>query len=148
SYQGGTLLSTGGGLNFNNNNSFGTGAITWGVASQVLANPDATSPLTIANAMNTRAASALTVTGPSAAPVNFSGTWTLAAGTSTLTIGNATFPNAVTTISGNIVGAGGNLVKNGTGTLIISGTANAFNGTTTISVGKLQLGSQNAIASS
>ena len=36
-YTGGTLLNAGSGVNFNNDDSFGTGRITWGVAQQVLA---------------------------------------------------------------------------------------------------------------
>jgi autotransporter-associated beta strand protein len=134
-------------LNFNNNNSFGTGAITWGVASQVLADPDATSPINIGNAMITRAASTLILTGPAVAPATYSGPWTLAAGTSTITAGSGAFPNTVATISGAMSGAGANLVKNGTGTLVISSTSNTYNGSTTVSAGRLQLGAANTIAS-
>jgi autotransporter-associated beta strand protein len=146
-YSGGTLLGTVAGLNFNNNNSFGTGAITWGVASQVLADPDATSPINIGNAMITRAASTLILTGPAVAPATYSGPWTLAAGTSTITAGSGAFPNTVATISGAMSGAGANLVKNGTGTLVISSTSNTYNGSTTVSAGRLQLGAANTIAS-
>jgi hypothetical protein len=39
SYSGGTTLDTTAGLNFNNNSSFGTGAITWGESGTVLATP-------------------------------------------------------------------------------------------------------------
>src|SRR4029079_6209240 len=73
--QGGTVLNTSGGLNFNNNNSFGTGPISWNVASQVIADLDASYPITLANAMVTRAASTLIYVGPATAPVEFTGGW-------------------------------------------------------------------------
>ena len=59
-YSGGTVLDTTSGLNFNNNNSFGTGAITWGESGTVLATPatdgsgnatGASGPITIPNAV-------------------------------------------------------------------------------------------------
>src|SRR5262249_24768438 len=66
SYQGGTVLATGGGLNFNINNSFGTGPISWNnTTSQVIADLDASSPITLANTMTTKAGSALVYVGPS-----------------------------------------------------------------------------------
>lgn len=147
-YAGGTLLNTGGGLNFNNNKSFGTGTITWNVAAPVLAAPDATGPVTIANDMNTRAASTLTVTSAAVAPVTFSGHWTLVnSALSTVAIGNATFPNSVMTISGAITGTGSSFAKSGTGTLVLSSTGNTYDGTTTVTAGRLKMGVPNAIAS-
>ncbi len=138
-YTGGTLLNDSAGLNFNNNNSFGTGLITWGVAQQVLADDVGTAPITLPNAMATRAASQLIYVGPAAAPVTFSGAWTLASGSSELTIGNASHTSTKMTISGNIGGSSGALVKDGVGTLVLSG-ANTYTGGTTISAGTLQLG--------
>jgi len=78
-YTGGTLLNDNAGLNFNNDHSFGTGVITWGVAQQVLAAPTATAPINIGNAMTTRSASTL-IMASFAQPVTFSGAWTLATG--------------------------------------------------------------------
>ena len=99
-YTGGTLLNDGAGVNFNNNNSFGTGRITWGVAQQVLADDVATAPVTLPNTVTTFAAGQLIYVGPAAAPVTFSGAWTLASGTSTLTIGNTSHATSQMTISG------------------------------------------------
>ncbi len=135
SYQGGTVLNTAGGLYFNNNNSFGTGPISWNVASQVIADPDATAPITLANTMTTRATSTLIYVGPAAAPVEFTNAWTLASGTSTLSIGNGTFPSSMMTISGPIGGSGG-IEKVGSGTMTLSGS-NTYGGATTVSVGTL-----------
>jgi autotransporter-associated beta strand protein len=144
-YSGGTVLGTSAGLNFNNNHSFGTGPISWGVTQQVIADPTAAGPLTIANTMTTRAASQLIVVTPATAPVTFSGDWTLAAGNSQLTMNSATTKMI---ISGNIGGAGSNIIKDGVGTLVISGPSNTYNGTTTVNAGSLVLGIANAIASS
>jgi autotransporter-associated beta strand protein len=55
--------------------------------------------------------------------------------------------NTSTTFSGGISGTG-NIVKNGTGTLTMSGTDSRTAGTTTISAGVLQLGANNALGSS
>ena len=121
-YTGGTLLNSSAGLNFNNSHSFGTGLITWGGAQQVLADDLATAPITLPNAMATRAASQLIYVGPAVAPVTFSGGWTLASGSSQLTIGDATHTSTKMTISGSISGSGGALVKDGVGTLVLSGS--------------------------
>jgi autotransporter-associated beta strand protein len=136
-YSGGTLLNTSKGLNFNNNSSFGTGRITWGVAQQVIAAPSAAGPITIANAWTTRAASSL-VMASFAQPVTFSGAWTLDTGVSTFDVRSS----ADATISGNISGTDGTsaLTKIQTGKLTLSG-ANTYAGATTISAGTLQLGS-------
>jgi autotransporter-associated beta strand protein len=145
----GTLISTGGGLNFNNNNSFGTGSISWAVTAPVLAAPDAAAPITIANSLfgrTTAAASNLTVTG--AQPVTFTSAWNLVPSvTQTLTIGSGVFPSFVNTFSGNLVGTGSNILKAGPGVLVLSGAANNYTGTTSISAGTLRLGAANAIAS-
>ncbi len=135
-YTGGTLLNSNAGLNFNSSHSFGTGLITWGTAQQLLADDLASAPITLSNAMATRAASQLIYVGPAAAPVTFSGGWALASGSSELTIGNATHTSTKMTISGNISGSGGALVKDGVGTLVLSG-ANSYNGGTTLNAGTL-----------
>src|SRR4051812_17797066 len=124
-FTGGVLLNTGSGLNFNNNNSFGTGRITWAVAQMVLANDVATAPVTLANPVTTFATGNLIYVGPAVAPVTFTGAWTLASGSSTLTVGNASHTSSQMTISGKIGGSGGALVKLGTGALILSG-ANTY----------------------
>ena len=144
SYSGGTVLNTAGGLNFNNDNSFGTGAITWNVASQVIADPDAIAPITLGNAMITRAASTLTYIGPASAPVTFTNNWTLASGTSTLFIGNAAFPSSQMTISGAVGGTGASFTKTGVGMLILSGT-NTYDGGTTLDNGAIALGNKAAL---
>lgn len=143
-YTGGTALNTGSGLNFNNDNSFGSGRITWGytggTATQfVIANDVATGPVTLANAVTTKAGGTLIYVGPAAAPVTFSGAWTMPSGTSTLSIGNASHTSSKMIISGAMGGSGGALVKAGVGTLVLSG-ANTYTGGTTISAGTLQLG--------
>jgi hypothetical protein len=141
-YSGGTSLNTAGGLNFNNPYSFGTGGIFWNVVQQVLADPDATSPFTITNAMTTKAASQLIFVSPTAAPVTFSGPWTNAAGTSRLTMGNSATKMI---ISGTIYGPGGNVLAEGPGTLVINGT-NANNVTTTVTNGTLEIGANGSLA--
>src|SRR4051794_36165655 len=143
-YTGGTALNAGSGVNFNNDHSFGTGRITWGytggTATQyVLANDVATGPVTLANLVTTQASATLIYVGPAAAPVTFTGAWTLPSGTSTLSIGNASHTSSKMTISGAMGGSGGALTKSGVGTLVLSG-ANTYDGTTTISAGTFQLG--------
>jgi autotransporter-associated beta strand protein len=136
-FTGGVLFNAGSGINFNNDNSFGTGTLTWGVASQVLAAPTATSPMNIANPMVTRSASTL-IMATFAQPVTFSGPWTLNTGTSTLDVRAGT----VATISGIIGGTGTSVLTKGgatgTGTLKISG-ANTYGGGTNVSIGTLEL---------
>jgi fibronectin-binding autotransporter adhesin len=143
-YTGGTALNTGSGVNFNNDHSFGTGRITLGytggTATQfVMANDVATGPVTLANAVTTKAGGTLVYVGPAAAPVTFSGNWTMPSGTSTLRIGNASHTSSKMIISGVMSGSGGALVKDGVGTLVLSG-ANTYTGGTTITAGILQLG--------
>ena len=155
SYSGGTQLNTGAGLNFNNNNSFGTGSIQWGTAqttttSTVLATPDATGPITIANSVLANRGTQI-FAGVAAAPVTFSGSWTLPSVGTTATFQNVTAsghtgPSKVT-ISGAIGGAG-NLTLNGTGQTILKG-ANTYTGTTTVGgTATITLGTANTIASS
>jgi autotransporter-associated beta strand protein len=134
-FTGGLLFNGSSGVNFNNNNSFGTGTMTWGVSSQILAAPGAATPLTVANPMVTRAASTL-IMATFAKPVDFSGTWTLASGTSTLDVRSTTDA----TISGIISGTDGTsaLTKIQTGKLTLAG-ANTYAGGTTISAGTLEL---------
>ncbi len=151
-YSGGTLLGTSAGLNFNNSHSFGTGTITWGVATTVLATPandghgnaGATGPITIANAVAAIAGTQI-FAGLSTAPVTFSGAWTLpGAGTTVfqnqLATGGSGTP--VVTISGKIGGAAG-FTKAGIGTLALSGAANNYSGGTTISGGILSVTADN-----
>jgi fibronectin-binding autotransporter adhesin len=148
-FQGGVQLNSVNGLNFNNNNSFGTGTISWrglngtGSGTSVLATPDATAPITIANAVEAAANTQIFV-GLPAAPVTFSGPWTLPAS------GTTTFQNqpagTTVTISGAISGAA-NFTKTGAGTLVLSG-ANAYSGNTTASAGIVTLGAAGTIASS
>jgi fibronectin-binding autotransporter adhesin len=145
-YQGGTTLSTAGGLNFNNNNSFGSGAVTWNNVSQVIADPDAATPITLANAMNTRASSTLIYVGPATAPVTFSGNWALASGVSTLSIGNGTFPSSAMEIDGTVSGSGGSLRTTGVGLLTLSG-ANTYDGGTTLDNGTVALKNSTALGS-
>ena len=69
------------------------------------------------------------------------------AGAFTLTAGGSTSPAA---FAGNIQNGNASstvsLVKNGTGTITLSGTGNSYTGTTTINQGTLALGATNAIA--
>jgi hypothetical protein len=136
-YSGGTVFNTAGGLNIKNSQSLGTGPVTWGVAQQVLADPDATTPLALANAMVTRGASQLIVVTPTAAPITFSGPWTNAAGISRLTMNNAA---TKMTIAGPIYGSGATLLKDGVGLLVINGTNADDTATTTVTNGTLEVG--------
>src|SRR5207248_1201842 len=112
--------------------------ITLGTTQQVLADDVATAPVTLANPVTTNA-SQLIYVGPAAAPVTFTGAWTLASDSSEMTIGNASHTSSKMIISGAIGGSGGALLKDGVGTLVLSG-ANTYTGGTTISAGTLQLG--------
>jgi len=119
-------------VNFNNDNSFGTGRITLGytggTATQyVLANDVASAAVTLANPVTTQAGATLIYVGPAAAPVTFTGAWTLPTGTSTLSIGNASHTSSKMTITGAMGGSGGARTKAGVGTLVLSG-ANAYDG--------------------
>jgi hypothetical protein len=152
-YTGGTQFANGAGLNINSSNSLGTGPINWSVATAVLADPDATSPITLTNTVNGRTsatASTLIVTG--AQPITFSGPFNIAAGaTQTFTVGNGTFPNASMTISGALTGNSSPILKNGTGTLILSNGSNAYGNflgsDTKVTAGKLVIGNVTAIPS-
>jgi fibronectin-binding autotransporter adhesin len=62
-------------------------------------------------------------------------------GTSTLTVGDAT-----STIIASVISGTGALIKQGAGTLTLSG-ANTYAGTTTVNVGTLQLGNATALGS-
>ncbi|HVT28061.1 MAG TPA: autotransporter-associated beta strand repeat-containing protein [Lacipirellulaceae bacterium] len=147
-YGGGTQIGTVAGLNFNNDNSFGTGPISWRglnsttAGTSVLATPAATSPITIANDVNTTATTQIFV-GVPAAPVTFSGSWTLPA------TGTTTFQNqpagTMVTISGPISGDAA-FKKAGAGTLVLSSSSNSYTGATTVSAGILQLGAASTLA--
>src|SRR5262249_6879416 len=139
SYSGGTSFGTGSGLNINNGNAFGTGALTNAVSLSVIALPAtdsagaafAVAPMTITNAVQTYGAGnhQWVLTGVAAAPVTFSGPWTLtqpSGNTESLdcrTLGSGT---TVWTISGPISGVG-NITKLNTATLVLSGT-NTYSG--------------------
>ncbi len=139
-FSGGVLFNTSAGLNFDNDNSFGTGNITWGVTQQVLAAPTASVPIDIGNAMVTRSASTL-IMSSFAQPVTFSGGWTLAGGTSTLDVRSG----VDATISGNIVGTNATsaLTKISAGKITLSGS-NTYAGGTAVSAGLLELSGASA----
>lgn len=144
-FSGGLDLNTGGSLNFNNANSFGTGPIRWGftggtATSFVVAAPAAAAPITIPNPMQTKSASSLTMVS-FAQPVTWSGPWSLATGTSTVAVQSG----VDTTISGIISGTDSTsaLVKATGGKLTISGT-NTYAGGTTISGGTLEVSGASA----
>ena len=148
-FQGGVQLNSVNGLNFNNDHSFGAGPLSWRglngttAGTSVLATPDATMPITIANAVQTTATTQIFV-GLPAAPVTFSGPWTLPAA------GTTTFQNqpagTTVTISGAIGGAA-NFAKTGAGTLVLSGP-NTYSGTTTVTAGIVKLGAAGTVATS
>jgi len=73
------------------------------------------------------------------------------AGAGAITLGSGSLgaggDNTSTTFSGTLSGTG-NIVKNGTGTLIMSGTDGRTAGTTTVSAGTLKLGANNALGAS
>src|SRR3954471_14169498 len=139
-FTGGLLFNGSSGVNFNNDNSFGTGTMSWGVSSQILAAPTAAVPINIGNAMATRSASTM-IMSSFAKPVTFSGPWTLASGISTLDVRST----ADSTISGIISGTDGSsaLTKIQTGKLTLAG-ANTYAGGTTISAGTLELSGASA----
>lgn len=149
-YSGGTSLQGTGGVNFDNNGSFGTGPITWGVSGTVLATPandshgntGATGPITITNSVVTISGSQIIV-GLAGAPLTFSGPWTLpASGTVSLQYQPV---STTMTISGVIGGAAG-FTKTGVGTLVLSG-ANTNSGQTVIANGLLSVNSLNKVTS-
>jgi autotransporter-associated beta strand protein len=150
-YTGGTLLGGTGGVNFNNNSSFGTGRITWSASTTILATPatdgnghtGATGPITIANPVTTISGTQIFV-AIAAAPTTFTGPWTLpSSGTTTF----QSQPSGTTvTISGAIGGAAA-FTKTGTGTLILNG-ANSYTGATTVTNSTLALGASGSINSS
>jgi hypothetical protein len=154
-YAGGTVFATGNGLNINNDHSLSTGPITWSTGAAVLADPEATAPITIANTVNGRttvpaAASSFIFTG--AQPITFSGPFNVAAGVvQTIQVGNGAFPSAQMTISGVLNGAGSPLTKIGTGTLILSNGSNSYgnqlSSDTKVTAGKLVIANVTAIPS-
>ncbi len=146
-FQGGIMLNSANGLNFNNSQSFGTGPITYTtINTAVLANPDVGN-FTIANPLTMPAQTTVnkTMIYTGVAPVTFTN-WTLGdspAGFPTvsnvLTVGNNPFPSAKLIIN-NLAGtANSNLTVSSpagvNGTLVLTGTSTyggAFNGGTTI----------------
>ncbi|HVT29621.1 MAG TPA: autotransporter-associated beta strand repeat-containing protein [Lacipirellulaceae bacterium] len=144
-FSGGVDLNTNAGLNFNNPNSFGTGPIRWGYNASggtqfAIAAPDATVPISIGNAMQTKSNSTL-IMSDFAEPVTWGGAWVLDTGTSTLDVRD----NVDTTISGIISGTDGSsaLAKISPGKLILS-NANTYAGGTTISAGDVELAGASA----
>ena len=111
-YTGGTVLS-GGTISINNGGALGSGQVSIGSATLNLAG---TSAYTLANNIGLASASS-TLDVTNTAPVTLSGT--------------------VQDISGTGIGA---LTKTGSGTLVLTNSANAWSGTTTISAGTLQVG--------
>jgi hypothetical protein len=143
SYTGGTFLNTGSTVYFNNNNSFGTGTISWYGVSPTMS-PQGSSAITLPNAMNAGLSGTLTFAGPATAPTTINGPLTIFGGTPTLTVGNVANPNTKLTLAGSI--SGGNLIVNGTtGNLTLSG-ANNFGGSLTAGGStKITLANNNAL---
>jgi autotransporter-associated beta strand protein len=151
SYSGGTSIGTSAGLNIANGFVFGTGPITNATSTTVLALPAAdnvgntfaTAAVTITNSWATFGGSSTEIlVGLVAAPVTFSGPWTLAgvAGTTTtLDVRTTTW-----TISGAIGGAG-NLSKKNTAQLTLSG-ANTYTGSTVVQNGAVSVTSLNKVS--
>lgn len=153
---GGTLLGYSsanwyGTINFNNNQSFGTGSIVAirGISTAYGTLAAETTGITIANNLDFSQASSstpyLNLQGSSAASggTTFSGAVNL--GANSVNLGSGGTGNLVT-LSGVISGTG-SLSKFGASTLTLSG-ANTYTGATAISAGTLKLGVANAIATS
>jgi len=119
-YTGGTILDGAGGVNFNNNTSFGTGTISLLRSEGIIAS-QGSSALTLANAVSLTASDTLLIALGSTAPV---------------------------TLIGNITGAGNLIVQGAGSSLTLTGTGNTYTGTTTINSGKLIAVVANAFASS
>jgi len=133
-YSPGGLPTFTGTIYFNNGSAFGTGPIEiTSSSSGCTLEVEGTAPITVPNAV-TNEANVSTVLDGNAAGLTFSGPWILST-TPMLGINN------LVTISGTMSGTGG-LVKNGTGTLALSG-ANSFTGGTTISSGTLSVTADN-----
>ena len=141
-----TNTSTSDALNFGTStNQLGTGTIT--VSGNVSANTitivgsssnitlsggnitlGASSAITVTNSANT---SAITETISSNITLGASPTWTINNG--------GTVGTAGLNVSGNVLGGANGLTKSGNGTLTLSGAANSWNGTTSVSAGTLTL---------
>ena len=127
-HSGGTTLNSGT-LRLDHSGAAGTGTLTQSSGASLL-HLNATG--TFANAMdvyNVRASETLTLSGG-------------------ITVRNATFDvdnGDILTISGGISGSGG-AIKNGTGTLDLSGS-NSFTGATTVNSGTLEAAAANALGS-
>ncbi|MGA2395769.1 MAG: dihydrofolate reductase family protein [Candidatus Lustribacter sp.] len=141
-YTGGTELTGGQIIYYNNNNSFGTGPIAVGGSNGALVN-GGSAGITIPNNFTFPTAGyALNLAGgnPSGSTpgTTFSGNFSLPSGTTTLqTSSTAT---EVTEVSGIISGSGAALAVADNGTLILAGP-NTYSGLTTLSSGTLQVAS-------
>lgn len=87
-------------------------------------------------------AGAALVLGGNETVASIAGVGNYSLGANTLTFGDTSNQ----TVSGIISGTGGSLVKNGSGSITLSGN-NTYSGGTTISAGTLQLGTNNALGS-
>ncbi|HEY5479971.1 MAG TPA: hypothetical protein VIL39_00685 [Verrucomicrobiae bacterium] len=153
-YSGGTLLNSPTLVNFNNNNSFGTGVMTItrgsGLFAALLAQGGST--LTLANNFaNTTSGGGINFASAASTPVVSTGTWSLGANNLNLrNNGNSTSPLA---LSGAISGTANLTVSGANGGKIILSGANTYSGSTTVGSSAatsitLQAGTANEIASS
>ena len=135
-YSGGTYLGSSL-VNFNNNNSFGSGPITPGTTSGTQTSPAYAGLLSSGgnlitlpnNFVITNAFSGINFGSSANTPVTCSGNWNLQ---QTLYVKNNGNPTAPLTLSGVLSGSGGlNVSGNNLGTIILSG-ANTFTGPTTL----------------
>jgi fibronectin-binding autotransporter adhesin len=144
-FQGGVILNSANGLNFNNSASFGTGPITYSATATtgVLANPASTAPVTIANATSMRSGtnSTLIYTGNQA--TTFTNYTLGSTATNTLTVANNAFLTAKMIINNLAGAADSNLIgqtqNTASGTLVLTGNS-TYGGTT-------QVGGNTALAS-
>jgi fibronectin-binding autotransporter adhesin len=143
SFSGGTTILRGT-VALGHNNALGTGTLTFNYqAATTLRSTDATDRV-LSNTIATLAGSSVNLTFGSADTGNltFSNTGSTALGGGSGTIRTFTIANANTTFANSFTGSG-NIVKQGSGTLILTGN-NTFTGTTTISAGTLQIGASGA----
>lgn len=152
----GLTMAGGGALALNAANTYGGNTvITSGTLVLNHANAISGGTLTIAGgSLNNTSGSAITLTTNNAqnwnADFTFVGTNDLNLGTGSVTLGAArsvTVAAGNLTVGGNIAGTAFGLIKEGAGTLVLSGS-NAYTGTTTINAGTLRISGGNAISNS